>query len=116
MEVRIRRGARGCVYWPVVIMTFGLAAVLLPLGERHFIKEMDETGVLTRGGKRIAWNEFTSVERWQRKKGSFVISDEYLLKSPRGSVSLPTWRTEHAQEAVNYLFQHLPPHLVQGGR
>jgi hypothetical protein len=45
-----------------------------------------------------------------------ALSDEYLLQSPKGRVSLPTWRAENAQEAVDYLFQHLPPSLLQEGR
>jgi hypothetical protein len=48
---------------------------------------MDETGVITRGGLRVAWNEFTSIKR---VRGHLqALSDEYLLQSPKGRVSLP---------------------------
>jgi len=118
MEVHLRREPSGCIYWPLTLMTFGLFAVLKTMGERHFIRQMDETGVLTRGGTRINWNEFTSIERWQskmtRSAAAAPLSDEYLLKSSRGKVSLPLWRAENAQEARDYLFQHLPPSLLQG--
>jgi len=113
MDVRLRQQPSGCIYWPLTLMTLGLFALLKSMGERHFIRQMDETGVLTRGGRRIAWNEFTSIERWQGKMKRNVLSDEYLLKSPKGKVSLPTWRAENAQEAKDYLFQHLPPGLFK---
>lgn len=120
MEVRLRRQPSGCIYWPLVIMTLGLFALLKSAGERHFIQQMDDMGVLTRGRTRVNWNEFTSVERWQGKmtRSAFVgpLSDEYLLKSPKGKVSLPLWRTENAKEARDYLFQHLPQNLLQGNR
>lgn len=118
MEVRLRRVPNGCIYWPLTIMTLGLFALLKSMGERHFIQQMDEAGVVTRGGTRINWNEFTNIERWQakmsRSASAPALSDEYLLKSSRGKVSLPLWRAENAQEARDYLFKHLPPSLLQG--
>ena len=84
-------------------------------GERHFIQEMDDTGVLTRGGTRISWNEFKALERWQTKMSAYgkPLSDEYLLKSPKGKVSLPLWRTKNAKEARKYLIGHLPPNVLE---
>lgn len=120
MEVRLRREPSGCIYWPLTIMTLGLFALLKSMGERHFIQRMDETGVVTRGGTHINWNEFNTIERWQSKMSRSAstgpLSDEYLLKSSRGKVSLPLWRAENAKEASAYLFQHLPPSLLQRNR
>ena len=120
MEVRLRRVPNGCIYWPLTIITMGLFALLKSMGERQFIQRMDDSGVVTRGGTRINWNEFSSVERWQskmtRSAAAAPLSDEYLLKSSRGKVSLPLWRAENAQEAGDYLFKHLPPGLLQRGR
>lgn len=120
MEVHLRRVPNGCIYWPLTLMTLGLFALLKSAGERHFILQMDEAGVVTRGGTRINWNAFTSVERWQSQIGRSAsvdpLSDEYLLKSSTGKVSLPLWRTENAKEARDYLFQHLPPSVTQSDR
>ena len=113
MEVRLRRHPGGCIFWPLTIMTFGLFPLLKNWGERHFIQQMDDTGVVTRGGRKIAWNEFTSIVRWQNKMSGAVMSDEYILKSPKGKVSLPTWRALNAQEAREYLFQRVPPAIMQ---
>jgi hypothetical protein len=118
MEVRLRRQPSGCIYWPLTFVTFGVFAWLKSLGERHFIQQMNEAGVLTRGGTHVRWNEFTSLERWQVKmsRSAFVeaLSDEYILKSRRGRVSLPLWRTENAKEALDYLVKHLPPNVLPG--
>ena len=113
LEVRLRRQPHGCIYWPLTLMSFGLFALVKSLGERHFIRRMDETGVETRAGKRLAWNEFTSIQRVQATMGGGALSDEYLRTSPKGRISLPLWRTENAQEARDYAFRHLPPGLLQ---
>jgi hypothetical protein len=113
MEVRLRRQPAGCIYWPLTIMTLGVFPLLVSLGERHFIRTMDGAGVVTRGGRTIAWNEFTSIVQWQGKMKGSVLSDEYILKSSRGKASLPTWRAENAAEAKAFLLQHLPPALLQ---
>ncbi len=116
IEVRIRRQPHGCIYWPLTIMTFGVFASLKSAGERHFVRRMDESGVETRGGKRIVWNEFSGIQRVQGTMYGAVLSDEYVLTSTKGKVSLPLWRTENAQEVKDYAFRHLPPGLLQSSR
>lgn len=116
MEVRLTPPMAGCLYWPLVLCSFGMVALAVNLGERHFIRHMDAAGVTTRGGKRIAWNEFTAVERLRRKMNGSIVSDEFLMKSTKGKVSLPTWRAINAKEAQDFLLQHLPPHLFQSGQ
>jgi hypothetical protein len=112
MELLLRRQPPGYIYWPLTLMTLGLVALLILLGERHFIRRMDTTGVFTRGGRRIAWKEFTAIERSQGMMKDNVLSDEYILKSSKGKVSLPIWRTENWKEALVYMSQHLPPGLL----
>ena len=112
IEVRLRRQPQGCVYWPLAVMTLGVVPLLKSSAERHFIQRMDETGIETRGKTRIGWNEFTRIERVQGTMKGAVLSDEYLLTSSKGKVSLPLWRTENAQEVGDYAFRHLPPNLL----
>ena len=116
MEVRLRRQPVGYVYWPSSLITFGLFALLISLGERHFAVRMETVGVLTRGGTRIAWNEITGLNRTKGILNGGVLSDEYPLKSSKGKVSLPMWRVENAREATDYLVAHLPPSLRQRDR
>lgn len=115
MEVRLKSSMPGCLFWPLAICSLGLVPLLIGSGERHFIGLMEPWGVTTRGGKRIAWNEFTRLERRQGTMKGAVLSDEYLLQSPKGNVSLPLWRTVNAQEARDFLFQHAPPSLFPRG-
>jgi hypothetical protein len=82
--------------------------------ERHFIRYMEPWGVTTRGGKKIGWNEFTRVTRARGGVKELVLSDEYLLDSPKGKVSLPLWRAMNAQEARDFLVQYLPSSLLGG--
>lgn len=109
IEVQLRPGVGGCVRYPLGCLTLGLFPVLTRYAERHFIRRMDETGVETRGGKRIGWNEFTRMQRVATTMGGGgYLSDEYQLHSPRGRVSLPMWRAENGQEALNFALARLP--------
>jgi hypothetical protein len=89
-------------------LTLGLYPLLAMVGERHFIRRMDEEGVETRGGTRIAWQEFTRVEHVQGTMKGNTLSDEFLFQSPKGRVSLPMWRTVNAQEALDFALAHVP--------
>ena len=116
VDVQLRPGVSGCITVPLGCMTLGLFPLLRKMGERHFIRRMDEDGVETRGGTRIRWDEFRHVQRVASRMGSGSggsLSDEYLLDSPRGRVSLPLWRTVNGEEARDYLFAHLPNELLQ---
>ena len=75
---------------------------------------MDDEGVEARSGKRIAWNEFTHIKRLAGTMGGTQLSNECILKSKKGNVSLPLWRTENADEALEYLLRHLPQDIQVG--
>jgi hypothetical protein len=110
IDVQLRPGVHGCITVPLGCLTLGLMPLLQHLGERHFIRQMDEQGVVTRGGTRIAWDEFKHVRRVVSKMGNSSagsMSDEYILDSPRGRVSLPLWRTSNAQEVRDYALAHV---------
>lgn len=116
IEVQLRPGVSGCITVPLGCLTLGLFPLLSKMGERHFIRQMDDEGVVTRAGTRIRWEEFRHIQRVRSKMGSGSgggsLSDEYLLDSPRGRVSLPLWRTVNAEEAQSYLFARLPRELL----
>ena len=116
IEVSLKRQPAGCIYWPLTVMTLGVFPLLVAMGERHFIRRMDETGLVTRGGRLIAWNEVTSIVQWKGKVEGVELSNEYILKSPKGRASLPTWRTENGAAAKAFLFQHLPSRLFEKGQ
>jgi hypothetical protein len=117
IDVQLRPGVSGCITVPLGCLTLGLMPLLQHMGERHFIRQMDEEGVVTRGGTRIAWSEFKHVRRVISRMGhssaAGSMSDEYVLDSPRGRVSLPLWRTVNAQEARDFALTHLPASLFE---
>lgn len=108
VEVKLRPGVHGCITLPLAIMTLGLVPLLMRVGARHFIARMDESGLVTRGGTRIAWNEIERVQRTVGKVQGMKMSDELLLFSPRGRASLPIWRTENAEEALAWFMSRAP--------
>ncbi len=134
LEVQLRPGVPGCVTMPLGCLTLGLVPFLTRWGERHFARRMDEFGVETRGGKRIAWSEFTSIKRSQGTLGygpglghrvlrtkvtddlysprADALSDEYLLESSRGRVSVPFWRVANADAVRAFTLAHVPSHLL----
>ena len=98
----------GCLLALVTVLTLGLYPLLRKMGEGHFIKRMDEAGFETRAGRRFAWSDVRRVQRNVGKVQGVALSDELLLFTDRGRASLPTWRTDNAEAAVEYLLRHAP--------
>jgi hypothetical protein len=116
IEVQLRPGVSGCVTGPLGCLSLGLVPLLIRSGERHMAKQMDDAGIETRGGTRIAWNEFTSVRRVQGRMKGNTLSDEYILTSPKCRVSVPIWRTINAEEVRAFTLSHVPPNLLSETR
>ena len=114
MDVDLRPPLGGCLFALVGLMTLGLYPLLRRMGERHFIRRMDDGGFETRGGRRIAWAKVRSVQRVHGKLGAATLSDEILLKTPNGRASLPLWRAGNAQAALDYLWRRLPANVAHG--
>jgi hypothetical protein len=130
IEVQLRPSVPGCVTMPLGCLSLGLVPLLTVWGERHFVRRMDQLGLVTRGGKRIAWSEFTSIKRSQGVVGpgrrvlqvnvsddlysptTHATSDEYLLGSPKGRVSVPFWRAANGDEVRAFTLEHVPSHLL----
>ncbi len=120
IEVQLRRGVRGCVWYPVGCLTLGFAPLIAKLGERHFVRRMTEDGLETRSGKRIGWNQITSVTFTRGVVGGpsvyggggTTVSYEYILTSPAGKASVPLWRTVNQDEVRAFFLAHVPRHLL----
>ena len=108
MDVDLQPPMSGCLIALVTVLTLGLYPLLRQMGEKHFIRRMDETGFETRGGTRIGWNEVHLVQRTVGKVQGVRLSDEILLFTDRGRASLPTWRAANAEAATDYLMRHVP--------
>ncbi|WP_114952602.1 hypothetical protein [Sphingosinicella terrae] len=108
LEVKLRPGVHGCIYWPLAVISLGLIPLAMKSAEKHFIARMDEEGLWTRGGRRIAWGEIERLERTVGKVQGIKMSDEVLVFTRQGRVSLPMWRMENMEEALVYFGAHSP--------
>jgi hypothetical protein len=117
IEVELRPGVHGCVSVPLGCLTLGLVPLLTRQGEGHFIRRMDEAGIETRNGRRLAWGEIGRAQRTTSRIGAGGnLSDEILLFGPGSRVSLPLWRTVNAEASLSYLLAHLPPQAFEQGQ
>lgn len=114
MDVPLHRATSGCLWWPAVIASFGLVLLITKMVERSFVARMDDDGFTTRGGKRIAWREVTSVRRVQTLLNGRLASDALRLTSARGSVSLPLSRTDNPAAVYDYAISRLPASVQAG--
>ncbi len=97
----------GCLMLVLGIFTLGIAPILIKLKERSWPKLLDEKGLVTRGGKRIEWIEFTKFERViTRVQGT--TTERFDLLSPQGTVSVVVYRLQEGAQVLEYISQHLP--------
>jgi hypothetical protein len=108
VEITLRPAPMGCLRGALGIVTLGLIPWMLRRTEGRFIRLMDDAGFETRDGRRIAWAEVTRVERAQGTMNGKVLSDELLLSTPKGTVSVPLWRAENPTAAREFALRHLP--------
>ena len=108
VEVQLRPGVHGCIFWPLAILSFGLVPLAMRLGERHFIARMDEQGFETRGGARFAWSDVQRVQRTVGKVQGVQMSDELIVFTGKGRASLPSWRISNGEESLAYFLAHAP--------
>src|SRR5262249_33690338 len=63
----------------------GCAPLMQWLNERNWPKSVDEQGLVTRGGTRIAWNEFTRITKVITNIGrTGAKTEHYELRYPKG--------------------------------
>lgn len=111
MEIVLRPAPMGCLRTGLGIMSLGLIPLLLRRQEGRFIRVMDDAGFETRGGKRITWAEVTAVERVQGRMNNAVLSDELVLRTRQGAVSLPLWRAVDPAAVRDFALRRLPPSI-----
>jgi hypothetical protein len=109
IEVRLRPGVPGCVTVPLAIMTLGL----VPLADAQGANVISSLGWTSKGSRPAAARtspgarSSASSARWAKVQG-MKMSDELVLYTRKGRVSLPTWRTENADEALAFFQAHAP--------
>ena len=113
MEVKIIR-LNGCMNLLLAVLTLGVFPLAYFIQTRSWPKLVDEAGLITKGGKRIAWNEFTKITRVVTRvtRGSSSTVEHYELRSPKGKVIVAVYRLVDGQQVFDYITRHLPPQLL----
>jgi hypothetical protein len=111
-EVHLHPPFHGCLIAFVTVFSLGTYPLFRRHAEGRFIRRMDDQGVETRAGRRVAWTEFTSMRRVKATMNGVRLSDECLLESRKGRVSLALWRIDRPDEALAYLSRRLPPGIA----
>ena len=115
MDVRIIP-LNGCMQVILGVFTLGVAPLAIWISERSWPKSVDEQGLTTRGGKQIAWSEFTKVTRilTQVTRGSSTPVERFELKSRKGKVIVVVYRLVDGEKVLDYIWRHLPEQAKQG--
>jgi len=104
----------GCLQIFLGVFSLGVAPLAGWLSERKWPKLVDEQGIVTRAGTRIAWNEFTKVTRVITRIGrTSNTTEHYELKSPKGKVLVVVFRLENGSQVLDYIWQRLPEQAKQ---
>ena len=111
MEVRVIPMS-GCLMVVLGVFTLGVAPLSIKLKERGWPKSLDEQGLVTRGGKRIAWGEFTEAVKIVTKVQG-TVTERYEFRSPKGVVPVVVHRLERGPEALQYIWDRLPEKVRQ---
>jgi hypothetical protein len=109
MEVKIIP-VSGCMMVFLGVMTLGIAPLAQWIMQKSWPKLVDEQGLVTRGGSRIAWGEFTKAVKVLTRvtRGSSAATEHYELFSPKGKVVVAAYRLENGAAVTDYVWQRLP--------
>jgi hypothetical protein len=109
MDVKIKP-LNGCLAIILAVFTLGVAPLAIWISERSWPKKLDEQGLVTRGGMRIAWNEFTKAVKVLTRvtSGSSSTIEHYELSHPKGKVKVVVYRLENGPQVFEYIWTHLP--------
>ena len=99
----------GCMQVFLGVMTLGIAPLMGWINERNWPKQVDEQGLVTRGGKRIAWNEFTRITKVITNIGrTGGQTTHYELRYAGGKVVVAAYRLVDGDQVLDYVWQRLP--------
>ena len=97
----------GCLWLLLAVCTLGVAPLIIWLKERNWPRRVDEQGLVTRGGRRIAWGEFTGMQKVYTRV-QYARVGRYGLYSPQGTVALVTYRLVDGAQVLDYIWRRLP--------
>jgi hypothetical protein len=113
MEIKILP-ASGCVQIFLGVATFGVAPLAGWLNERKWPKAVDEQGLTTRGGTKVAWDDFTEIKKVITRIGqTSTTTEHYELRGAQGKVVVAPYRLENGTQVFDYIWRHLPERIKE---
>ena len=107
----------GCIQIFLGVATFGVAPLAGWINERKWPRSVDEQGLTTRGGARVAWDEFTEIKRVITRIGQTSNTTEhYELSGSKGKVVVAPYRLENGAQVFDYIWRRLPERLKEPQR
>lgn len=106
MEVRIRP-MPGCLMVILGVCSLGVAPLAIKMKEKHWPRTVDDSGLTTRGGRFVAWPEFTRIVKVVTNVDG-TVTERYDLHAPTGTVGIVLSRMEDSQTVFNYIWERLP--------
>ena len=99
----------GCIQIFLGVFTLGVAPLAGWLSQRTWPQSVDEQGLTTRGGTRIAWDEFTNVTKVITRIGrTSTKTEHYELSGSKGKVVVAPYRLESGAQVFDYIWRRLP--------
>jgi hypothetical protein len=99
----------GCANVFLSLVTLGVYPLMAWLNLRGWPQAVDEQGLVTRAGTKIAWNEFTKITKVITRIGrTSATTTHYELQSPKGKVVVAPYRLKDGDKVFDYVWQHLP--------
>ena len=108
MDVNIKP-VSGCTEVVLGVLTLGVYPLAAWINQRGWPRSVDEQGLVTRGGTRIAWNDFSRITKVVTNINRGAVRTEHFeLAYPRGKVVVAPYRLEQGAQVLDYVLQHLP--------
>jgi len=100
----------GCLQVVLAVLTLGVASLAKFIQEKSWPKRVDDQGLTTRGGKQIAWSEFTKMKLVNTyiNSSSSPATQHYELASGKGKVVVAPYRLENGDQVMEYIYTRLP--------
>src|SRR5215207_8295989 len=113
MDIKIKP-VSGCLQIFLGVFTFGVAPLAGWLSQRTWPQSVDDKGLTTRGGTRIAWDEFTKVTKVITRIGrTSTKTEHYELSGSKGKVVVAPYRLENGTQVVDYIWLRLPQGIIE---
>lgn len=113
MEIKIKP-VSGCLNIALTILTLGVYPLAAWLNQRNWPRSIDEQGLVTRGGKRILWKDFTKFTKVLTKISSGAVRTEHFeLFHPGGRVVVAEYRLVDGSQVLDFIWNHLPEPVKQ---